>query len=173
MRNSSGKCIESIKANIGKMQEYRQAEIKKIAELWNEVINLNVVPLQPTPLVEDLTQRNANLNLIENNSEEKYYGFAMRKTKIPPKTMQRVQISQMVIPVNDNSEIWFTSPSEEIPVNLFYGEQIILYEKGEGFIWLTYTHENYTITVKRGTCLVEIQVIFERELDEWKNSKGT
>jgi hypothetical protein len=87
-RNSSDKWIESIKAKIGKMQEYRQTEIKKIAELWNEVINLNAVPLQPTPLAKDLTQPNANLNLIENNSEEKYYGFAVRKTKIPPKTMQ-------------------------------------------------------------------------------------
>ena len=103
------------------MQEYRQTEIKKIAELWNELINLNAVPLQQTPQAEDLTQPSANLNLIEN--------FAVRKTKIPPKTMQRVQISLMVTPVNDNSEIWFTSPFRGNPENLFCEEQIILYEK--------------------------------------------
>jgi predicted transcriptional regulator YdeE len=80
------------------MHEYRQKEMKKIAELWNEIINLNAVPLQPTRQAEDLMQPSANLKLIENDSEEKYYGFAVRKTKIPPKTMERVQISQMVTP---------------------------------------------------------------------------
>jgi hypothetical protein len=46
-----------------------------------------------------------------------------------------------------------------------------LYEKGEGFIWLTNTHKNGTITLKKGTCLVEIQVISECELNEGKNFK--
>ena len=36
---------------------------------------------------------------------------------------------------------------------------------------MTNTHENDTITLKKGTCLVEIQVISECELNEWKNSK--
>jgi hypothetical protein len=122
-RKSSSKWIESIKTKKGKMQEYSQTEIKKIADLWNEIINPSTVPLQPTPKAEDLTQPSANLNLIENNSEEKYYGFAVRKTKIPPKKMQRVQISQMVTPVNDNSEIWFASPCRGNPENLFCEEQ--------------------------------------------------
>ena len=43
---------------------------------------------------------------MKENNDEKYYGFVVRKTKIPPKSMQRVQISQMLEPVNDKNEIW-------------------------------------------------------------------
>jgi hypothetical protein len=64
----------------------------------------------------------------------------------------------MTEPVNDNSEIWFEDPSDEIPENLLCEEQIVSYEKGEGFIWVTNTHEKDTIPIKKGTCLVQIQI---------------
>jgi hypothetical protein len=127
--------------------------------------------LRLTSLAEDLAQQNTNLNLIENKLEEKYYVFSVRKTIIHPNTMRTVQISQTIEPVNDKSKIWFASPLEEITENLLCEEQIISYEKGEGFIWLTNTHENNTITIKKGICLVEIQLISEHELDKRKYSK--
>ena len=102
---------------------------------------------------------------MEENSNEKYYGFAIRKTKIPPKSMQRVQISQMLEPVNDKNEIWVASPSEDIPKYITGEEQIINYEKGEGYIWVTNTHENDLIILSKGTCLVEIQVVSEANIN--------
>ena len=104
-------------------------EIKKIAELWKNIVKPNVTPQDAA-----MTQHSASMNLIDNNSEEKYYGLAIRKTKIPPKTMQRIQISQMIEPVDSKSEIWLAIPSNEIPENLLCEEQIISYDKGEGFI---------------------------------------
>ena len=95
----------------------------------------------------------------------------MRKTKIPPKSMQRVQISQMLEPVNDKNEIWVASPSEDLPKYVVCEEQIINYEKGEGYIWVTNTHENDLITLSKGTCLVEIQIVSEADINNWKNSE--
>ena len=110
-----------------------------------------------TPQEAAMAQHSASMNLINNENKEQYYGFAIRKTKVPPKTMQKIQISQMIEPVVSKSEIWFATPSE-IPENLLCEEQIISYDKGEGFIWVTNNHENYTFTIKKGTCLVQIQV---------------
>ena len=84
--------------------------------------------------------------------------------------MQKIQISQMIEPVVSKSEIWFATPSE-IPENLLCKEQIISYDKGEGFIWVTNNHEKNTITIKKGTCLVQIQVLSENDLNRWENSK--
>jgi D-mannonate dehydratase len=128
-------------------------------------VNPNAVQAQPMLLVAS-----ASLNLIDNENKEKYNAFAIRKTKVPPKTMQRIQISQMIEPVGDKSEIWFAIPSDGIPENLLCEEQIISYEKREGFIWITNNHENNTITIKKGTCLGKIQVISENDLDRWENS---
>ena len=49
----------------------------------------------------------------------------MPKTKIPQKSMQRVQISQMLEPTNDKNEIWVASSLEDIPKNLTCEEQVI------------------------------------------------
>ena len=73
----------------------------------------------------------------------------MRKTKIPPKSRQRVQISQMLKPTNDKNEVWAESPLEHIPKNLTCEEQMINYEKGEGHFWITNTHANDLIAVKK------------------------
>ena len=42
------------------------------------------------------------LNLIDENLNEKYYRFLVRKTKIAPKSMQ-IQITQMLEPTNDKN----------------------------------------------------------------------
>jgi hypothetical protein len=76
-----------------------------------------------TPQDAEMTQHSASMNLIDNNSEEKLYRFTIRKTKIPPKTMQRIQISQMIEPVDSKTEIWLVIPSNEIPENLLCEEQ--------------------------------------------------
>jgi hypothetical protein len=76
----------------------------------------------------------------------------------------------MIEPINDKNEIWIATPIEDIPKNLTCEEQIINYEKGEGYIWITNTHENDVINLKKGTCLVEIQVVSEADLDDWKKS---
>ena len=62
-------------------------------------------------------------------------------------------------------------PSNEIPENILCEEQIISYDKGEGFFGVTNNHENDTITIKKGTCLVQIQVLSENDLNKWENSK--
>ena len=111
------------------------------------------------------------LNSIEENNNEKYYGFVVRKTKIPAKSMQRVQISRMLEPINDKNEIWVASPSEDIPKYIICEEQIINYEKGEGYIWVTNTHANDMITLSKGTYLVEIQVLSETDINNLKNAK--
>ena len=118
--NLNNKSIESAKIKIGDMRQYRSNEIKKIAELWKNIVKPNVTPQDAA-----MTQHSASMNLIDNNSEEKLYGFAIRKTKIPPKTMQRIQISQMIEPVYSKSEIWLAIPSNEIPENLLCEEQTI------------------------------------------------
>ena len=79
--------------------------------------------------------------------------------------MQRVQISQMLEPTNDKNEIWIASPLEDIPKNITCEEQIINYEKGEGYIWVTNTHANDQITLSKGTCLVEIQTVSETDIN--------
>ena len=53
----------------------------------------------------------------------------------------------MLEPTNDKNEIWIASPLEDIPKNLTCEEQIINYEKGEGYIWVTNTHANDLITL--------------------------
>jgi hypothetical protein len=184
--NLNNKWNESAKIKIGDMRRYRSNEIKEIVELWKKVGNPNAVQAQPMSLADS-----ASLNLIDNENKEKYYGFAIRKTKVPnenkekyygfairktkvpPKTMQRIQISQMIEPVDSKSEIWLAIPSNEIPEKLSCEEQIISYSKGECFIWVTNNHENDTTTIKKGKCLVQIQVISENDLDRWENSTET
>ena len=83
----------------------------------------------------------------------------------------RVQISQMLEPINDKNKIWVASLSEDIQKYITCEEQIINYEKGEGYIWVTKTHENDLITLSKGTCLIEIQVVSEANINNLKNSE--
>jgi hypothetical protein len=100
-----------------------------------------------------------------NNKTEKYYGFSVRKVKIPPKSMQRIQLSQMLEPTNDKDEIWIASPSEENEYkDLACEEQTINYEKGKAYIWVTNTHDNDTITLKNCAYVVEIQLTSETSI---------
>ena len=64
-----------IKENISNMKEYRLKQIQEISNLWKK-----------------LASRDNRLNLINKNNTEKYYGFLVRKTKIPPKSMQSSNI---------------------------------------------------------------------------------
>ena len=138
------------------MKEYRKKQIQEISYLWKKLTSVEIPRKKPTDNI---------LNLIEENHKEKYYEFLVRKTKIPPESMQKVQISQMLEPTNDKNEIWIASPLEDIPKNITCEEQIINYEKGEGYIWVTNTHANDQITLSKGTCLVEIQRVSETDIN--------
>ena len=151
-----------VRENIGNMKEYRNKQIQEISYLWKKFEKIETPGKKPA---ENL------LNSIKEENNEKYYGFVVRKIKIPPKSMQRVQITQMLEPVNDKNEIWVASPSEDLPKYVVCEEQIINYEKGEGYIWVTNTHENDLITLSKGTCLVEIQVVSETDINNWKSSE--
>ena len=152
-----------VKENIGNLKDYRKKQIQEISYLWRKLANIEAPRKKPA---------NNILNSIEENNNEKYYGFVVRKTKVPPKSMQRVQISQMLEPVNDKNEILVAS-SADIPKYILREEQIINYEKGEGYIWITNTHENDLITLSKGTRLVEIQVVLEADINNWKNLEKT
>ena len=96
--------------------------------------------------------------------------FKYEKLKFP-QNQCRVQISQMLEPTNDKNEIWIASPLEDIPKNITCEEQIINYEKGEGYIWVTNTYANDLITLNKETCLVKIQVVSETDINNLKKSK--
>ena len=83
--NLNNKWNESAKIKIGDLRRYRSNEIKEIVESWKKVVNPDAVQAQPMLLADS-----ASLNLIDNENKEKYYGFAIPKTKVPPKTMQRI-----------------------------------------------------------------------------------
>ena len=85
--------------------------------------------------------------------------------------MQRKQISQMIEPINDKNEIWVASPLKDVPKYITCEEQIINYEKGKGYIWVMNTHASDMITLIKGSCLVEIQVVSETDINNWKNSE--
>jgi hypothetical protein len=146
---------------INDMKEYRDKQIQEITKLWKEIVRVDSSNNKPNKIV---------LNSINTKTSGKYYGFLVRKTKIPPKSMQRVQISQTIEPINGKNEIWIALPIEDIPKNLTCEEQIINYKKGEGYIWITNPHENDVINLKKGTCLVEIQVVSEVDVNNWKKS---
>ena len=74
------------------MKEYRRKQIQEISYLWKKIANIETPRKRPG---------DNSLNSIKENHNEKYYGFVVRKTTIPPKSMQRVQISQMLEPIND------------------------------------------------------------------------
>ena len=145
-----------MKENIGNMKEYRKKQIQEISYLWKKPTSVEIPKIKSADNI---------LNLIEEKHDENYYGFVVRKTKIPPKSMQRIQISQMLELINDKNEIWVASPLEDIPKNITCEEQIINYEKSEGYIWVANTHANDLITLSKGTCLVEIQVISEPDIN--------
>ena len=151
-----------VKENIGNMKEYRNKQIREISYLWKKLENIETPGKKPAESI---------LNSMKENNNEKYYGFAVRKTKIPPKSMQRVQISQMLEPINDKNEIWVASPLEDIPKYITCEEQIINYEKGEDYIWVTNTLASDMITLSKGTCLVEIQVVSETDINNWKKAE--
>ena len=60
---------------------------------------------------------------------------------------------------------------EDIPKNLTYEEQILNYERGEVYIWVKKNHANDLITLNKGTCLVEIQVVSKTDINNWKKSE--
>ena len=107
------------------MKECRENQIQEISNLWKKLANIEPVTKMPKGNI---------LNSVDKNFEEKYYGFLVRKTKIPSKSMQRDQISQKLEPANDKNEIWAVSPLEDIEKNLTCEEQIINYKQGEGYI---------------------------------------
>ena len=90
-----------VKENIGNMKEYRKKQIQESSYLWKKLANIETPRKKPADNI---------LNSIEENNNEKHYGFVVRKAKIPSKSMQRVQTSQMLEPINDKNEIWVASP---------------------------------------------------------------
>jgi hypothetical protein len=98
----------STKVKINYMKEYRDKQIQEITKLWKEIVRLEPSNNKPNKIV---------LKSINTKTSGKYYGFLVRKSKFPPKSMQRVQISQMIAPINDKKEIWIASPIEDIPKN--------------------------------------------------------
>ena len=87
------------------MKECREKQIQEISNLWKKLANIEPVTKIPKGNI---------LNSVDKNFEEKYYGFLVRKTKIPPKSMQRDQILQKLEPANDKNKIWAGSPLEDI-----------------------------------------------------------
>ena len=58
---------------------------------------------------------------------------------------------------------------EDIPKNLTCAERIIKTRTVK--VWITNTHKNDLITLNKGTCLVEIQIVSETDISNWKKSK--
>ena len=72
-----------IKEKICNMKDYRQKQIQEISNLWKKFANIERARKDPMDNI---------LNLIKENLIERYYRFLVHKTKIPPKSMQRIQI---------------------------------------------------------------------------------
>ena len=71
---------------ICNIKDYRQKQIQENSNLRKKFANMDA---RKDPM-------DNILNLIKKNLVERYYRFLVRKTKIPPKSIERVQISQML-----------------------------------------------------------------------------
>ena len=68
------------------MKEYRNKQIQEISYLLKKLEKIEIPGKKPAENI---------LNSMKENNNEKYYGFAIRKTKIPPKSMQSSNITNV------------------------------------------------------------------------------
>ena len=66
------------------MKESREKQIREISNLRKKLANIEPVMKEPKGNI---------LNLIAEYLNDKYYGFLVRKSKIPPKSMQSSNIA--------------------------------------------------------------------------------